>query len=51
MALKRTKLEKWQRNDERLERMENVSVESEITDERYKPAIRISQPKRKPVAA
>ncbi len=51
MALKRTKLEKWQRNDERFERMENASVESETPDDRSKPVVEMAPAKRKAAAA
>ncbi len=50
MALKRTKLEQWQRNDERLERLEKAAAESE-NDEQPKPVREMAAPKAKAAAA
>lgn len=47
MALKLTKLDKWQRNVEKLERQKKWSAESEATDERSKPVLGMVQPKQK----
>ncbi len=51
MALKRTKIDKWQRCEERLERMQDAAVESEAADDRSKAVVELAPAKRKAAAA